>query len=647
MLSFFKRKQASITSSLSDRELKHGAALRIASCCTHGEQEYFIDFRCFYFPQLEGDFDIRVRADGMIPVQARFRASALVQNQRDGSELKEAQFIARVSRDYKTLYVDCIQKSTGLVVDRLTVPSTIWSKKLLEEFYKRACNPFADVSYGAWLAEHRASQRELDEQRRTSFQNGPLFSLISPVYKTPEKYLRSMIDSVVEQSYVNWELIIVNASPDDCKVQDVLALYDDARIRVINHPENDGINGNTNFGIAAARGDYVGFIDHDDFIEPDLLFEYAYAINSNDDVAMLYCDEDSFKEDKGYSLPMFKPDMNIDLLYSNNYLLHLLMVSRDVIENTSRAPEQTNGAQDYDLTLKAYEYSPNIVHVPRVLYHWRIHEKSSNAGNNIAKPYVNNGCVAALNDHFCRTGIDVTVCETQIPYVYKCVPNISEDSLCAQILCDNGAMRNAAAQEASESLILFGMKDTVPLDDDSVQTVSAYFARNDIGMVAPRLMCPDGLSCAQWVVLRDDMRLTYMGYDLPSSDGGYNGRFHRPCDVTAVDGACFMVRRQEFLELGGYDESFQTLVYATVDLCLRYQKRGKLVLFTPFALFEHKQDIVETLMKRPKSYYSKIEHDRLLLKDRWFGVVGINDSLYNANLDDKSPYYLIKHRVGV
>lgn len=626
---------------LSAREISRGVALRAFACATLGEHVVHLDLRVLHSDEHPDVLSVRARTEGGVELPVRHRTSTTVEGPRGARDWIESQYVLEVPGDAGALYVDVMREDGGNILESATLRRSLWHDRLVGEFYARVRNPFADGEYVSWFEEHRASEAQLARQRAVAFENGPLFSVVVPVYRTPPEYLSGMIDSVLAQSYGNWELVVVNASPDDEDVSCVLSSYDDARIRVLEHPENDGINGNTNFGIAATRGDYVVFIDHDDLIEPDLLFEYASVIEREPGVALLYCDEDSFEVEGVFVLPLFKPDFNIDLLYSNNYVIHALAVSRDVIEHAERSPHEVNGAQDYDLTLKACERSDRVVHVPRVLYHWRMHESSSNGGNYEAKPYASMAGARALDAHFERAGLGARAEETDVPYVYRCLPDLAEASSFARVTANDAATRNAAARVADAELLLFADEDLRMLDADAGEVLASYFERKDVGLVAPRMIAPDGLSCAQWLVLRRDLGATRMGYDLPDADAGYIGRFHRPCDVTAVDGACCMVRRAEFLEMSGYDEGFRTLAYASIDLCLRYRARGQRVVFAPFARFEHAQELVETFLPRTRGYEDDLAHDRALLADRWPQLVGEPDPLYNPNLDETSPYFLL------
>lgn len=639
MLRRLLRRKAQSPREFTRRELARGIALRAFSCSTYAGQGVFLDVRCMHASEPESAFSVRARTQEGIDVPVSYEASVAVQGPSAGPDWIESRYILRVPEDAGTLYVDVMRENGRNILASARFERSYWHDELLAAYYERARNPFADPMYTNWFDAHRAGEAVLAVQRKRVFDPAPLLSLVMPVYRTPREYLRTMVDSVLAQSYANWELVIVNASPDDADVNEVLVSYDDARIRVIGHPENDGINGNTNFGIAQTRGDYVGFIDHDDVLEPDLLFEYACAIEENPGVSMLYCDEDSFETDGAFILPMFKPAMDIDLLYSNNYLLHVLMVSREIVERTTRAPDEVNGAQDYDLTLKAYELSKNVVHVPRVLYHWRVHAGSSNAGNDGAKSYVDAGCKSALDAHFERMGIDARAKGTDVPYVYQCVPSLDRASGFLRVDANTPVARNAAVRTADSELVLLAMEGIRALEQDAGSVLAAYFEREDVAVAAPRMLGPSGLSCTQWLVVRRDMGITSMGYDLPAQDGGYNGRFHRPCNVTAIDGSCCMVRRSEFLDLGGYDESFKTLAFASVDLCLRYQEGHRLVLFTPFSLFEHAQEPIQSLLPRTREHEANIAHDKALLQERWPQFVGSPDVLYNPNLDETSPYF--------
>ena len=636
-------------------ESHYNAEVYVVDCVTYKEQSYFADVRCLYSGKPKDGIDIVVKdEDGREPIRVTRRSCMRIPQRDSAGFLQrsyEEQFIVEVPADFEMFFIDCIDCSTGQVIAHDEAGRDYWHGRRIFEFREKAKNPFADEQYGEWLENQRPSADELSLQREASFENAPLMSVVVPVYRTNPDYLKTMLDSVLAQSYANWELILVNASPDDEGVSAALSQYDDARIRILDHPENDGINGNTNFGIAAATGDYVGFLDHDDYIEPDLLFEYAKAINENEDSGLLYCDEDSFEEEGKFILPLFKPDASLDLLYSNNYVLHLLMVSRDVLDKTERSESAMNGAQDYDLTLQTFQLGVNVVHVPKVLYHWRIHEESSNVGNAGAKSYATEAAIHALETHFDQRGLDADVSETDIFAVYRSVfkPKCSAESV--MLVRDREAdayggsvhKRNARAKKADGEILLFASASTKIGSDEELNAMLGYFEREEIGMLAPRLVCSSGLVSQTGLVVCRDASLTYMGRGMPVADDGYIGRFHRPCNFSAVTGECCMIRRADFEQAGGYDESFKTLLYANVDLCLRLRELGKLVTYTPFASFEHVPSMLSPFGGFTERHEHMIEHDKALLLEKWPTLATSTDPFFNPNLDEKNPYFVIAH----
>lgn len=243
------------------------------------------------------------------------------------------------------------------------------------------------------------------------------FSIVVPAYETKEVYMRALIDSVRRQSYERWELVIADAGTSD-RVEEVVAEYQEKererRIRYIRLPENRGISENTNAGIEAATGDYIGLLDHDDLLAPDALYEMALALSQTqpqkETPVLLYSDEDKYEDNIGYRTPNKKKNFNLDLILSNNYVCHFMMVRADMMKSL-KLRKRYDGAQDYDLVLRVVgsllpsvpgpDIENRILHIPRVLYHWRCHEQST-ADNTASKRYAYDAGKAALED-FCRT----------------------------------------------------------------------------------------------------------------------------------------------------------------------------------------------------------------------------------------------------
>lgn len=304
-----------------------------------------------------------------------------------------------------------------------------------------------DAAYQQWFKTHCATKDELARQRSHQFTHEPLISVIVPCFNSQERYLKELLDSVVAQSYPHWELLLVDAT---CATSDVPAKCAEEYSRKLEQPSairhlplggEGNIVTNTNYGIEQARGEFVAFLDHDDLLEPDAIYSYVEAINNHPNATLLYCDEDLFEKAGTYIQPAFKSKINVDLLYSHNYVTHFLMVRRAALLEEGLSDDAVSGAQDYDVTLKMVRRalassstslnvmdSPNtplealdnqLIHVPRILYHWRIHEESTSTGNKDVKPYAERAGQIALQRHLDARNIAACVETTNTPFVYR------------------------------------------------------------------------------------------------------------------------------------------------------------------------------------------------------------------------------------
>ena len=293
-----------------------------------------------------------------------------------------------------------------------------------------------EVPYGPWYETHKTGPGQLDRERelfRTEYalpqtgkgERSPLFSVVVPAWRTPETYLRQLLDCVLGQVFEDFELVIANASPEDRTMSRVLkeAGEKDGRLRVIPLSSNEGIAANTNAGIAASRGQFVCFMDHDDLIAPDALFE-AWQVIRSGNADLIYTDEDKIRDDgqggTEHFQPHFKPDFNPDLLRSNNYICHFLMVRRELIEEAGALSTDFDGAQDYEFILRLTDRicGERIAHIPKVLYHWRTHEQST-SDNPDSKQYAYESGKRALEAHLLRKGFRGEVVQTKDHGFYR------------------------------------------------------------------------------------------------------------------------------------------------------------------------------------------------------------------------------------
>lgn len=277
-----------------------------------------------------------------------------------------------------------------------------------------------DYDYGEWYDLTKPTQEELETQRQTVFPYQPKLSIVIPAYKTPEKYLREMLDSILHQTYGNWEVCVANGSPkgEGRIVDKVMKQYEekDKRFRYRNLGENLGISGNTNAAIEMADGDFIVLADHDDTLPEHALFEVAAAINEHPRCDVIYSDEDKLDMDGGALFdPHFKPDFNPDLLCSVNYICHLFVVKRELSERVGGFRHEFDGAQDYDFIFRCTEKAEEIHHIPKVLYHWRCHQDST-ASNPESKLYAFEAGSRAIMAHYERCGIPAVKVEKGVDY---------------------------------------------------------------------------------------------------------------------------------------------------------------------------------------------------------------------------------------
>ena len=263
-----------------------------------------------------------------------------------------------------------------------------------------------EVPYGPWYEQYKPTEKELEQQRRVKFKNPLTFSIVVPAYRTPELFLRQMIDSVRNQTYGNWELCIANASPEDENMAGVLKEYQemDDRILVKDLAENAGIAQNTNEALSMATGDFVALLDHDDLLAPNALYEAAKAVDENPEIDVIYTDEDKVNTElTEHFQPHLKPDFNLDLLRSNNYICHFFLARRSIVEKTGGFRQEFNGAQDYDFIFRCIDDAKEVYHIPEILYHWRTHQAST-ADNPASKMYAFEAGKKAIEAHLAKCG---------------------------------------------------------------------------------------------------------------------------------------------------------------------------------------------------------------------------------------------------
>ena len=292
-------------------------------------------------------------------------------------------------------------------------------KKILKRVFRISENRMTNQeAYEKWMENHNLTEKELEYQKKYEFEMQPLISIVVPMYNTKEAFFEELIMSLKKQTYKNWEICLADGSPE--KNENLLKYYENnEKIKYKFLNENKGISENTNEAIKMATGDFIGFLDHDDLLSQDALFEIVKNINENKDVDFLYSDEDKINEKHIRFEPYFKPDFSPETLECNNYITHFVVVKKKLIDEIGLLDSRFDGAQDFDFVLRATEKSKKIVHISKILYHWRVHSTST-ANVADSKPYAYEAGLRVIEEHLKRTGRNGKVEYGQdVPGIYK------------------------------------------------------------------------------------------------------------------------------------------------------------------------------------------------------------------------------------
>ncbi len=574
-------------------------------------------------------------------------------------------------------------------------------REMILKFFDDSEDASCDGEYGGWFFGHRASAGELERQKRVKFQREPKFSVIVPLYHTPLKLFTEMADSVLEQSYGNWELVLVNSTPEDAELAELVSAYAaaDKRIKVVTLDTNYGITENTNRGVAEATGDYVAFFDHDDVLEPAILFEYAAAINKDPSIDVLYCDEDKLYDNGCYGGPHFKPDFSIDQLRNNNYICHMLTIRKTILDAVGPTPQGLyDGAQDHYLTLRVAEETDRIHHVPKILYHWRA-TAGSTALSADNKSYATDAGIRAVQSHLDRLGIPAAVTEYGRPFTYRVRYGIEGDPLVSIVVPSHNkpevlkscidsilgktdypryeivivennstdarlfdyyreleasshpvrvvewkgegfnfsAIVNHGVKESTGELVLLLNNDTEVIDGDWLEILAGYAQRADVGAVGPRLYFPDDTyQHAGLAITGYGVSRLFINMPEENAPSKYMTYHDMTRNVSAVTGACLMTRRSVWDELDGFDEKL-SVAFNDVDFCLRAAEHGYLVVFTADTSLYHYESLTRGKDDEGEQSRIRMMRELSMLRERWADIYVKGDPYYNINLDQTEP----------
>ena len=524
------------------------------------------------------------------------------------------------------------------------------------------------------------------------FHYSPLISVLLPVYNSNLKWLRRAILSVQKQLYPHWELCIVDDASTDRKIWPFLqrCARQDRRIKLMRRTENGHISAASNDALRLATGDFVALLDHDDELAPTALYFMALALNKNRDLQLLYSDEDKLEEHNRRSEPYFKSDWNPELFLAQNFVSHLSVYRTDLIHRIGGFRIGFEGSQDYDLALRCIEQirPEEIEHLPWVLYHWRAGDQST-ASNPTAKPYAQEAARRAVQEHLKRTGVAGTVVPSHGVYLQtkyalpnerpmvsiiiptrdqasalkKCVHSIFEktdypayelivldnesyDSEALEFLAElkkrdgvrveriddafnYSRLNNRGVELSRGSFVALLNNDVEVLHADWLTEMVSRAMQPKVAMVGARLWYPNGTIQHGGVILGAGGIAGHAHVGLRRGEPGYFARAHLAQDVSAVTTACALVKREVYLQVGGFDENL-AVTFNDVDFCLRLREAGYRILWTPYAELIHHESASRGFdNSAPKQVRFLAEVD--YMKSKW-GDILQRDPFYNPNL---------------
>jgi glycosyltransferase involved in cell wall biosynthesis len=551
--------------------------------------------------------------------------------------------------------------------------------------------------YEKWIVEFDQltdEARSILRLKSSKFDSHPVISVLMPVYNPKPEWLKEAIESVLGQIYPHWEMCIADDASTDPSIRKILEYYanQDKRIKVIFREKNGHISAASNSALELVSGTWVGLLDHDDVLSEHALFWVAESINNRPNASLIYSDEDKIDETGKRRDPYFKCDWNVDLFYSQNMFCHFGIYRTELLRKVGGFRLGLEGSQDYDLVLRCIELisEDQIIHIPRILYHWRAHENSCAQDNN-SKIYALHAGQRALQEHLRRLQINAAVelldfgmyrvkyplpaispplvsliiptrnglqllrqCidsiigkTTYLNYEIIIVDNGSDDSDILQyfksldgysiirIIRDDrpfnfSALNNAAVKEARGVLIGLINNDIEVITPGWLSEMVSHAIRKGVGAVGAKLWYPNNTLQHAGVVLGVGGVAGHSHKYLTQFSHGYFARVSVQQSFSAVTGACLIIRKEIYEEVGGLNEVDLSVAYNDIDFCLRIRAAGYRNIWTPYAELYHHESATrgyeDTLEKKVR-----FDREENYMKQKW-GDLLLNDPAYSPNL---------------
>lgn len=547
--------------------------------------------------------------------------------------------------------------------------------------------------YGIYLLAQKASEHNKGSRKEeaNALQYRPKISIIVPVYNTDERWLRHCLESVRNQLYDNWELCVVDGGSTKPYIRTVLEGFakQDTKILLRFLGENRGIAGNSNAALALATGDFVGFLDHDDELESSALYEVAKLLNENQDTDFIYSDEDKISITGKRMNPHFKPDWSPDTVYSHNYITHFAVIRKDIINDLGGFREGYDGSQDYDLFLRVMDRTQRIAHIPRVLYHWRMIPRSAASSSN-AKPYARMAAKKAIKDSLGRrekeAGVLDGLCVDSYRVRYKifrhpkvsvivparddvkslrrCIESVMgktdydhfeiliidnqskqsetlkyfdrvKENPKVRIRMYDGAynyseINNYAVSLTDSEYVIFLHNDTEVISREWLTAMLEHVQREEVGIAGGLLYYPNNTIQHAGVIIGIRGTAGHPHRHFSRRDPGYFHRARIIQDLSAVTGACMMIKKSTFERAGGFDGEFKVAL-GDIDLCLTIREEGFSIVYTPYAELYHYEPRNRGYEDAPENR-AGLKKEMEYFQKKWKGVLAKGDPHYNPNL---------------
>jgi glycosyltransferase involved in cell wall biosynthesis len=561
--------------------------------------------------------------------------------------------------------------------------------------------------YQLWVRENSLSQQEIVEikQEIEDFKLKPVFSILVPIYNTDPEYLIPMIRSVQAQIYPHWQLCLVDDASPKGYLKRILEheAAQDSRISIQLNDHNQGIALTTNDALAIAVGDYIALLDHDDELSIDALYENAKAINQYPDLGLAYSDEDKMDMQGNRLEPYFKPDYSPDLLNTNNYVCHFTVIKKEIANEIGGFQDGLDGSQDHDIILRSIQKSERVVHIPKILYHWRkipgstavsydsksyaweagrkaIEHclKKSERGVSVEfgtlkgtyrvrreiigdplvsiiipfkdKPELLDSCLESILDRSTYTNFEIIGVSnnSEDPLTFERMKHFSElDSRITfverNIPFNFSDICNFGVSQAKGDYSLLLNNDIEIITPGWIESLLEFAQRDDVGAVGGKLLFPDGRIQHAGVVAGMVGAAGHTHKFFPGNHIGYHGRLHMVNNVSAVTGAMLMLKTAKFKDVGGLDEDNLGVAYNDVDLCLKLIDKGYLNVFTPHCVAIHHESISRGYEDTPEKL-DRLTKERNHFLTKWSDFLAKGDPFYNPNLSLKNERFSLNFR---